>query len=107
MLSNIILIHDISRGLAIVLVISVGLCCCVSYHFGAEDKAFVRASENGCLANEGLTRSRNFVKGWLETADPKTGLIARNLKDSKDIWNAKDSAADNYPFMVLTAAITE
>lgn len=98
----------------VVFIISMGLCCCVSYHFGAEDdpadggdEAFTRASENGRLANEGLTRARNFVKGWLETADPKTGLIARNLKKSKDIWNAKDSAADNYPFMVLTAAITD
>jgi len=97
----------LSRGLAIVLVISVGLCCCVSYPFGTEDEAFAQAAENGRLANEGLTRSRNFVKGWLETADPTTGLIARNLRESKDIWNAKDSAADNYPFMVLTAAITD
>ncbi|UCH64326.1 MAG: hypothetical protein JSU77_12515 [Fidelibacterota bacterium] len=59
------------------------------------------------MANEGLIRSRDYVKGWLDTADPVTGLIARNLRESKDIWNAKDSAADNYPFMVLTAAIID
>ncbi len=68
---------------------------------------FKKALENGRLANEGFIRCRNLVKGWLKYADPKTGLIPRNLKRDRDIWNAKDSAADNYPFMVLTTAITD
>jgi len=72
-----------------------------------DDPAFNQAAENGRLANEGFIRCRNFVAGWLKHADPKTGLIPRNLSRDKDIWNAKDSAADNYPFMVLTAAITD
>ena len=71
------------------------------------DKAFDQAAENGRLANEGFTRCRNFVTGWLRQADPQTGLIPRNLGRDKDIWNAQDSAADNYPFMVLTAALTD
>jgi hypothetical protein len=71
------------------------------------DDAFEQAMENGRLANEGFIRCRNFVKGWLNHADPETGLIPRNLSRNKDIWNAQDSAADNYPFMVLTAAITD
>ena len=69
--------------------------------------AFSQALENGRFANEGFRRCSNFVKGWLEQADPKTGLIPRNLTKDRDIWNAADSAADNYPFMVLTAAITD
>ncbi|MFQ6034383.1 MAG: glycoside hydrolase family 88 protein [Sedimentisphaerales bacterium] len=73
----------------------------------AEDIDFQHALENGRLANEGLRRCRDFVRGWLKHADPKTGLIPRNLKKDKDIWNAKDSAADNWPFMVLTAALTD
>jgi len=72
-----------------------------------DDNAFERALENGRLANEGFVRCRDFVKGWLKHADPKTGLIPRNLSRDKDIWNAQDSAADNYPFMVLTAAIAD
>lgn len=71
------------------------------------DNDFQRALENGRLANEGFRRCRKFVEGWLKHADPKTGLIPRNLTRSKDIWNAQDSAADNYPFMVLTAALTD
>ncbi|NND32451.1 MAG: hypothetical protein HKN76_07660 [Saprospiraceae bacterium] len=65
------------------------------------------AQTNGVLVNEGLERCRHFVEGWLAHADKKTGLIPRNLEDGSDIWNAKDAAADNYPFMVLTAALTD
>lgn len=72
-----------------------------------DDKAFDQAVENGKLANEGFIRCRNFVNGWLHQADPKSRLIPRNLDRDRDIWNAQDSAADNYPFMVLTAAITD
>ncbi|MFH1716110.1 MAG: FAD-dependent oxidoreductase [Planctomycetota bacterium] len=71
------------------------------------DLVFQQAAENGRLANEGLVRCRNFVRGWLQHADPRTTLIPRNLDRDKDIWNAEDSAADNYPFMVLTAALTD
>lgn len=72
-----------------------------------DNNDFKQAIENGRLANEGFIRCRRFVQGWLKYADPKTGLIPRNLSQDKDIWNAQDCAADNYPFMVLTAAITD
>jgi hypothetical protein len=67
------------------------------------------ASQNGPLAKEGFNRCLSFVNGWLTLADPATGLIPRNINDSasKDIWNAKDCAADNYPFMVLTCALLD
>ncbi len=65
------------------------------------------AERNGRLAGEGLYRCRKYVEGWLARADPKTGLIPRNLTVSKDLWNGRDSAADNYPFMVLTSALTD
>ncbi len=69
--------------------------------------AFRRAERNGRQANEQFFRCRKFVDGWLATADEKTGLISRNLGRNRDIWNAKDSAADNYPYMVLTAALCD
>jgi len=73
----------------------------------AENQAFKLAHANGILVNEGLERCRRFVKDWLTHADSATGLIPRNLYQDTDIWNAKDAAADNYPFMVLTAALTD
>lgn len=72
------------------------------------DKQIITDCEhNAELANEGFIRCNNFVAGWLEYADSTTGLIPRNLTSSKNIWNAQDAAADNYPFMVMTASITD
>lgn len=68
---------------------------------------FRQAERNARRAAEQFFRCRKFVDGWLKQADPTTGLIPRNLTNSRDIWNAKDAAADNYPYMVLTAAITD
>jgi hypothetical protein len=71
------------------------------------ETAFRLAEKNARQANEALFRSRRFIDGWLAHADPATGLIPRNLTVSRDYWNGRDSAADNYPFMVLAAAITD
>lgn len=68
---------------------------------------FARAEASGRLANEAFYRCRKFVDGWLAHADPDSGLIPRNFRESRDFWNGRDSAADNYPFMVLTAAMTD
>jgi hypothetical protein len=68
---------------------------------------FRQADLNARLANEALFRCRRYVDGWLAQTDPATGLIPRNLTVSRDFWNGRDSAADNYPFMVLTAALTD
>ena len=72
----------------------------------AHEAVFLRrADQNGRLANEAFFRCQRYVKGWLAQADPASGLIPRNLRESKDYWNGRDSGADNYPFMVLTAAM--
>ena len=64
-----------------------------------------QAAVNGEAANESYKRCDKFVHGWLDLADPETGLIPRNTKDL--YWNARDAAADNYPFMVLTTSFTD
>jgi hypothetical protein len=73
----------------------------------AAEAAFRLAERHARQASEALWRSRRFIDGWLAHADPATGLIPRNLNESRDFWNGRDSAADNYPFMVLTAAVTD
>lgn len=64
------------------------------------------ALANGEAAGEALGRCDRFVRGWLAHADPATGLIPRNLRDSS-YWNGRDAAADNWPFMVLTTFFTD
>ena len=72
----------------------------------AADGRFRQAEVNARQAAEAFFRCRKYIDGWLAHADPKTGLIPRNLKDSP-YWNGRDSGADNYAFMVLTAALTD
>ncbi|MCG3200009.1 MAG: hypothetical protein GHCLOJNM_04538 [bacterium] len=64
------------------------------------------AEENGVVTQRVVHFCNRFVQGWLTHADMKSGLIPRNLKLDA-YWNAKDAAADNYPFMVLTAHVTD
>ena len=71
--------------------------------------------DNAASAAEAFSRCHRFVEGWLTVADPATGLIPRNNKGGSfaesmqgdSYWNAKDAAADNYPFMVITAYLTD
>ena len=60
-------------------------------------------------AAEGWERSNRYMNAWLEYADPTSGLIPRNLDGNhgQDIWNARDCAADNFPFLVLTSFFTD
>ena len=68
---------------------------------------FDKALENGELANEGLRRCNAYVHAWLDYADAATGLIPENLDKGIDRWTPENSAADNYPFMVLVSALTD
>jgi hypothetical protein len=72
----------------------------------AQTLDFKKASANGVRAAEGFRRSEHFVEDWLKYADPTSKLFPRNLHRDVDVWNAKDCAADNYPFMVLTSFFT-
>jgi len=70
------------------------------------EQAFRLAARHGRQAHEMFFRCRKYMEGWLAQADSKTGLIPRNLTASRDVWNPEDAAADNYPFLVLTAFVT-
>ena len=68
---------------------------------------FDREKLNAALANEAFRRSRDLTVEWLKYADPKTGLIPRNLSRDTGYWDPEDAGADNYAFMVLAAALTD
>lgn len=72
-----------------------------------DKKHIDKATENSVLAQESFQRSLNFTKAWLEKADPESGLIPSNLKAKVDVWDPANAAADNYPFMVLTAYLLD
>lgn len=62
--------------------------------------------ENAKQSQRAVQFCRRYAYGWLAHADPQSGLIPRNLTGDF-FWNAKDAAADNYPFIVLTAHILD
>ena len=66
-----------------------------------------KAIENAELSHESFQRSLDFTSAWLQKTDSETGLIPSNLGDKVDIWDPANAAADNYPFMVLTAYILD
>src|SRR4030042_2335297 len=72
----------------------------------AADTSWNLAEQNAKQSQRAIQFCRRYAHGWLAHADPGSGLIPRNLTGDA-YWNAKDAAADNYPFMVLTAEITD
>jgi hypothetical protein len=73
---------------------------------GASDTPWQQAEQYAAQSQRAVQFCRRFAHGWLVHADPRSGLIPRNLT-ADSYWNAKDAAADNYPFIVLTAHILD
>jgi hypothetical protein len=73
---------SLSKSIIIFLSIFLLSSCAVNRSVLAEssESLFATASKNAEQANEGFKRSDKFVRGWLELADPKTGLIPRNTR---------------------------
>ncbi|MDW8077298.1 MAG: hypothetical protein RMJ16_00255 [Thermoguttaceae bacterium] len=71
------------------------------------EQLFNQAEFNARRAHEQFFRCRKYLLGWLSKADPKTGLIPENLRAEGAAWTPENAAADNYPFMVLTAALLD
>jgi hypothetical protein len=85
-------------------VITIVSCKTTTPEVTAEDgKLFANASENAATAREGFIRIESYMNAWLSYADPESKLVPRTLDRDKDIWNANDCAADNFPFLVLTS----
>lgn len=102
-------------GKKVLSVISLFILVSCVVHKNVESSVLDATQTNATLANEAFSRSHHYVEGWLKVADPVTGLIPRNIKGGSYAeslqgdyyWNAKDAAADNYPFMVITAYLTD
>lgn len=77
---------------------------CLAYAAGPEQLS-AGLEQNADAAREAIIFCHRYANAWLAHADPDTGLLPRNLKQDP-FWNAKDAAADNYPFLALTADIS-
>lgn len=72
-----------------------------------DDNLYSKAYRNGIISNEGYYRCQKYLHGWMKYLDEETGLIRQYLYSKQNDWVIQNSAADNYPFMVLTAFFTD
>lgn len=66
---------------------------------------FEEAAHRARLGQRAVAFCLRYAHGWLGHADPTTGLLPRTLNGDAR-WNAKDCAADNFPFLAMTAHLT-
>ncbi|MFH1071066.1 MAG: hypothetical protein V1794_15715 [Candidatus Glassbacteria bacterium] len=58
-------------------------------------------------AAEAFSRTRKFLDGWSRHLDGKTGLLPQSLDQGEKVWTPENSAADNFPFMLIAAWFTD
>jgi hypothetical protein len=90
------------------------LCACSLL---AQDEAlFARARENGRRFDEMAARIERVLKAWLAEADARTLLLPDRLPggrqglkpgDTRRLYTPHNSGADLYPYLILTAQLTD
>ena len=96
------------RGLALVALVPALL-------LADSDARFAQARENGRRFEEAVGRMRKLLHAWLSHADAKTLLLPdripglRGLKpgDTRRLYTPHNSGADLYPYLILTAHLTD
>jgi hypothetical protein len=71
--------------------------------------AFAQARSNGQCFEEDVAACQRVLKTWLTHADPKTLLLPDNpgAGHAKWIYTPHNSGADLYPYLILTAELTD
>jgi hypothetical protein len=67
------------------------------------------ARSNGQCFEEDVAACQRVLKTWLTHADPKTLLLPDNpgAEHAKWIYTPHNSGADLYPYLILTAELTD
>lgn len=74
-------------------------------HRSLEKSDFAAAAYfNSILANEAFSRAYRCLKVWEKVRDSATGLLPRGAGRGQSFWNAKDTAADLFPFLFLASS---
>ena len=103
------------RTLALCL-LSTGVAPAQGVNPGRPDDHFQRAEENGRLFDEALAAAQRVLKAWLAHADSRTLLLPDRIPgrshglpegDRSRLYTPHNSGADLYPYLILTAEITD
>ena len=73
------------------------------------DARFEKARANGARFEEDVAACQRVLHAWLAHADPRTLLLPDNpgAERSKWIYTPHNSGADLYPYLILTAELTD
>lgn len=85
------------------LIILVAFACAIP----AQETEFARARENGRQFERAVAACQRLMQAWLRQADPKTLLLPDRLKDARPMYTPHNSGADLYPYLILTANLTD
>ncbi len=66
-----------------------------------------KISRDADLASEAFARCQRYLDAWSRQLDPATGLLQQSLGQNGNVWTPENSAADNFPFMVIAARFTK
>ena len=62
---------------------------------------------NGKEFERAVAASQRLMHAWLKAADPRTLLLPDRLDGEARIYNPHNSGADLYPYLILTAQLTD
>ncbi len=71
------------------------------------DPAAQQARANGARHQQALAASQRLLHAWLKNADPKTLLLPDRVNHTQRVYTPHNSGADLYPYLILTARITD
>jgi hypothetical protein len=76
---------------------------------GVPDEAMKRARANAVQFEQTIAATRRLLQAWLTHADPRTGLLPDYVEPDRSRWiyTPHNSGADLYPYLVLTAQLTD
>ena len=64
-------------------------------------------AENGVAYARAIAAAERTMQAWLRDADPKTGLMPDRLDGDSRVATPHNFAADLYPYLILTARLTD
>jgi hypothetical protein len=74
---------------------------------GATPASAQTAKDNGAAYARAIAASERTLHAWLRDADPKTGLMPDRLTGDSRVSTPHNFAADLYPYLILTARLTD
>lgn len=73
----------------------------------AAQSPFEQARRNGRQFEQAVAASQRVLHAWLKRADPRTLLLPDRPNDAKLIYTPHNSGADLYPYLIVTAHLTD